>query len=903
MEDNASKNKTRKLTSLFKLPLHYAAFKLYIKRGNLSGAYRNLKKLAPVYKRSPAYQNRLSKLAFRQKLWKQSLDHINAVINLTDENTALKLYKRKAECLIKLGESAKAISCLDAYLQVNPNDSHAWFMQANEYTRLQQWEGAANSFEAYLRLQPEDSIVSYQLGECYFKLNKTRHAEAHFEQTTKNCDSKCVGQSLAFAYYMLGLMQLMNNKPQSATSSFNKAVKQDQKLKSKRFGIGVFHEHFKQWKYALEAYKDRLSQNDRDAELQFKIASMLDGINQPGQALSYYENALKLDKVRSPWNFALANCYDQLKDYENAAKWYKNAIARQEKHRPGNYRRLGHALSQLGEMKGALEAYKEAELFSCPSTIDEGFYKKNITKARVRYAISYEHYSIDNKMIFYESLDGARIMGNPYAIFKYIYNHIDFNEYTHVWVIRSFDVIPDELRAKDNIIFVKKGSDAYFRYISSAKYLICNNIFSDYIVRKPDQFYLQTSHGIFYKTVGRDSSGTPLGVAGGTRNLLQATHIIVPNEYMAEKQPKSYSIKGISSGQIAKIGYPRIDITINASDDVKHQIMSKLKLEPSKKTVFYAPTWRGSSKTSNWFDSAKLVADLKMLAELDVNLIFRSHTESDHLLKNVKLPDNIIVPPPDIQTNELLSIADILITDYSSVFFDFIVTERPIIHYLHDVEEYARERGLNLTEDELPGSVVKTGDQLVASVVDNLNNDSPSSRYLAAKKRFCPYDDGRSTERIVRWFFLEDDRDINFVHEEKLAKSWLCLGGMLSEKSSIESLVSKLNELVQDGNVVSIMLNKGLERDKDKLRMLNELKSNINLIIHAGVMPTTLEEASAIEYFNLNGKFINKKMELVYKYSFNREVRRLFGDSQFDEVVNYETDSNYWNALRDSIQR
>src|SRR5699024_11696920 len=265
--------------------------------------------------------------------------------------------------------------------------------------------------------------------------------------------------------------------------------------------------------------------------------------------------------------------------------------------------------------------------------------------------------------------------------------------------------------------FVKKGSDAYFKYICSAKYLICNSTFVPYVVRKPDQLYLQTSHGIFYKTVGHDSAKTPVGVAGSTRNLLQATHIIVPNEYMAEKQPKSYSIKDINSGDIAKIGYPRIDVTLNITDDMKQQIGAKLGIDLAKKIVVYAPTWRGT-KSDSRFDSTKLIQDLKMLSELDVNVVFRGHPISCSLLKKVKLPENILVPTPDILTNELLGLADILISDYSSVFFDFIVTERPIIHYLYYVDDYTRDRCYNLSEDELPGSVAKTSEQLVASVAN-----------------------------------------------------------------------------------------------------------------------------------------------------------------------------------------
>src|SRR5699024_1688750 len=156
----------------------------------------------------------------------------------------------------------------------------------------------------------------------------------------------------------------------------------------------------------------------------------------------------------------------------------------------------------------------------------------------------------------------------------------------------------------------------------------------------------------------------------------------------------------------------------------------KLTLNPEKKTVFYAPTWRGSSKSSNRFDSNKLISDLKMLATLDANVIFRGHTVTNRLLKDVTFPKNIILPTPDIQTNEILSIADVLISDYSSVFFDFIPTERPIVHYLYDLEEYTKERDLNLKEDELQCKIAKTNNQLVEIVIENPEHKEQNDQYL-----------------------------------------------------------------------------------------------------------------------------------------------------------------------------
>lgn len=900
MKGNVKIKKDGKFTKLYDLFVRYIALKVYTRNQNTPGMYRNLQKLKPMYKNKPSYYYRLSKLAYQQKMWKQSLDYIDTAIGLSNDNSVTEFHLFKANILIHLGESSKAISCLNKYLATNPTDAQAWSMLANEYMKISKWEKAIDSLKTHLKWLPKESTSMFQLAECYRNLNDYQKAEIYYKKTANNIEQQSNRQLVLTSYYWLGCMQIINN-PDRASKSFEKVIKLDRELKSQRFGIGVFHEQYKQWDYAIEAYKEQLLNGDEHAELYFKLASLLDKLYMHEEALKYYEKALELDKVRSEWHYSLALCYEKTKDYQNAMIWYRSAIARKLQHSPGYYRRLGFVLDQLGELREALVAYKEAELFNKPNVINNNFYKKNIKKSKVRYAISYEHYSINNNMVFYESLSGARMMGNPYSIFESIVNDNDFNNFIHVWVVNSFQVIPDEFRSMNNIIFVKKDSDAYFKYITSAKYLICNSTFQPYVVRKKDQLYLQTSHGIFYKTVGRDSASTPIGVAGSTRNLLQATHIIVPNEYMAEKQPKSYSIKGINNGEIAKIGYPRIDVTLNATEEDKQKIISKLQVTTSKKIVLYAPTWRGSTKSDNRFDSTKLIYDLKMLAELDANIVFRGHTITNKLLKGVEIPDNVIIPPPDIQTNELLSVADVLISDYSSVFFDYLVTEKPVIHYLYDVDVYTKERGLNLSEDELPGTVAKNSEQLVYEVANKLKNDKPSSHYLAVKNRFCPYDDGRSAERIIKWLFYDDYRNISFVNHTNNANSYLYLGGKLTGNIEIPKFVDKLNELQQNGDVISLLLSHELSKDKKIRSMLSKVNLDVNLIVHDKNMPTTLEEAFAINYYESNGKFINNRMETSYKQVYKREGRRLFGDSQFDQIVNCENDSSHYNALGENI--
>src|SRR5699024_8396581 len=342
---------------------------------------------------------------------------------------------------------------------------------------------AIRCLEYYLEAKPSNPFCSYKLGECYLNINLSEQAEYYYNIAIENLDTESNNPPLDQIYYKLGLTQMKNNKYAEADKSFSKAIKHDRKLKSHRFGIGVFHEHYKQWKFAVTAYESKLKNSAKDAKLYFKLAELLDKIKKPEEALIYYENARQLDQSQSKWHYRLAHCYEQVGNYPNAAKWYKTAIIRQQSHSPGNYRRLAFVLRKMGKNKEALEAYSEADLFRKSSIVSKETYDVNIKKNEIRYAISYEHYPVVNNMIFYESLSGGRVMGNPYAIFEQVYSDSNFKNYIHIWAIRSFSVIPDDLKDKENIIFVKKNSDAYLRYISSAKYLICNSTFSEYFVR------------------------------------------------------------------------------------------------------------------------------------------------------------------------------------------------------------------------------------------------------------------------------------------------------------------------------------------------------------------------------------------------------------------------------------
>lgn len=197
-------------------------------------------------------------------------------------------------------------------------------------------------------------------------------------------------------------------------------------------------------------------------------------------------------------------------------------------------------------------------------TTGHDFWKKKLRDAedlKTRQAEYNEAVPTNPKVIFYESMSGARMMDSPYALFARIYDDPAFREYHYVWSVRAQDLVPDELKAEPRITFVTRNTDAHMYFLALAGSIIGNSLLPDHFVRKADQKYLNTWHGIAYKALGR-TEDSPLGAAGSVYNLLQATHVLTPCPFMTETELSRFSLRGVFSGSMAEIGYPRQDLTM-----------------------------------------------------------------------------------------------------------------------------------------------------------------------------------------------------------------------------------------------------------------------------------------------------------------------------------------------------
>lgn len=521
---------------------------------------------------------------------------------------------------------------------------------------------------------------------------------------------------------------------------------------------------------------------------------------------------------------------------------------------------------------------------------------------------------VNRRVIFYETMSGARMGDNPYGIFEYLRSHPSYGEFVHVWSFDGTEAIPDRYRHLPDVVFARRGSASYAYFLATAGRIVGNANLPGFFTRRPEQQYLNTWHGIPYKALGRNTPKARFGNPAGTATFNKATHVLTPCEFMTDAVASAYSMSGVSNSTIAETGYPRVDLTLNPARRDLSRLSHVYGTEDPKvlgdlrPRVLYAPTWRADND-EDVVDTDQLIDDLKALAGLDIQLMYRGHHRMNRLIKDSSVSDfigDVIIPPHDISSNDLMTVVDILITDYSSIFFDFLPTGRPIVQYLYDLEDYGRSRGLNLELDDLPGDVAQTREELLSSVeslataiteagpdADHVHNPLQGERYKRAQNRFCPREDGHSSERAVDFFINNEAANVP-THSPRdgrpTAAFWA--GDLPKGPDSSEFL----QELIESGRSSAeqtvLVIDRTAPVDRTLLKEIKGLGDSISTISYVpeglSVLSSEAEEYdsfTAIENLSSESAKSLIAKSRVLKGLFAHEYRRRLDDAQFDRVV------------------
>lgn len=318
----------------------------------------------------------------------------------------------------------------------------------------------------------------------------------------------------------------------------------------------------------------------------------------------------------------------------------------------------------------------------------------------------------DEKLILFNSYGGKKIDDSPLAIFYKMQDDERFSGYRMVWAVQE----PDKFNNMEGIEIVKTDSFRYFLYALKAKIWITNSSMERGLsFKKNNTICLNTWHGTTIKKMGIDIQDDNQSFRSKTN--VCADIMLAQSQYDIDIFSHAFELP---KERFRCIGLPRNDMLANYSKADVSSIKKKLGISEDKKVLLYAPTFREYTKGKD----SEVILDIPIkLAYWQEKLgteyvvLFRAHYEVARHMEVSESPLFIDVSTyPNL--NELMIISDALISDYSSIYFDYSIMNKPMYCYAYDYEQYMSKRGMYLNlRDELPCEMHQNEESLLADIL------------------------------------------------------------------------------------------------------------------------------------------------------------------------------------------
>lgn len=344
----------------------------------------------------------------------------------------------------------------------------------------------------------------------------------------------------------------------------------------------------------------------------------------------------------------------------------------------------------------------------------------------------------DPKLILFSSFAGKKFNDSPKVLFDAMKDDPFFSGYKLVWAFEhpeKFDI--------EGAKSIKIDTPDYFLTALKSKAWICSvNIERGLHFKKKGTIYVNTWHGAGTKKIGNACAGRKDYDFSGVDMML------VQSNFEREIFERDFKCRPES---IRMVGFPRNDelFSISKDEKKKEELRKQFGIPEGKKVILYAPTWRDSQDggLSYKFEAPMDINRWKREFSEEYVMLFRMHTfttifnmEYDDFARNVSSYDNL---------NHILAIADVVITDYSTIVYDSAVARKPFVCWGFDYDRYYQERGFYYDLNEVyPGGVLKTEDEVISRIKDVINGKD-SSLFEAFRTKYIEAG-GNSVQEIIK---------------------------------------------------------------------------------------------------------------------------------------------------------
>lgn len=312
----------------------------------------------------------------------------------------------------------------------------------------------------------------------------------------------------------------------------------------------------------------------------------------------------------------------------------------------------------------------------------------------------------------------------------------------------KIDILEDE-----NTKIIKTRTFKHLYYLATSKYWITNNHYYHFLPKPKGTIMINTWHALgAFKKFGIDSAKVEKDKERFIKDSKNIDYLLVSSKELKEIYSKALNVE---KNKILSLGIPRTDVLFDSEhmEIVKKEFFNLYKDLKKKNIILYAPTFRDDEK--EYFN---MQLDLKLLKE---NLgegsviLLKLHPIIRHKFEIPKELEGFVIDVSKVSINKLMIISDMLITDYSSVIFEYSLLDKPIIFFAYDYEKYKNNlRNFYFGYEEfIPGKMLKTSEEVLKEIHEGMKSSYDKELIREFSKRFCEYTDGKSTKRFINYFF------------------------------------------------------------------------------------------------------------------------------------------------------
>ena len=507
-------------------------------------------------------------------------------------------------------------------------------------------------------------------------------------------------------------------------------------------------------------------------------------------------------------------------------------------------------------------------------------------RVRSRYFWYRDHISLKEHWVLLESAKGGTPGDNIAVMLSELASNPQYKEFRlflagEETLVKERKEYLKDLGLSDRVTLLSIGTSFYYKVLATAKYLVNDDSFIYLFTKRPGQIYLNLWHGTPLMTLGRSKKHDHAIIGNEQKNFFDADWLLCPNEYTRECFLEDYSLSNFSKGKLWMTGYPRNEILL------RHELTEKMReihgLE-SKQVIAYLPTWRNN--TPEQTKEIRTENLLKILEQWDALLseeqvVYMNQHPTNKLEVDFSQYKHIR-PFPKGSIYEFLMAADVLVTDYSSVMFDHLLTGKKIILFTHDREYYERVRGLHMELSELPFPKVEAVPELMKELA--LPKQYEDGALL---QRFCPWDTVGVTKALCGKLLFGEESSL--IEEREIPyngkKNVLLYVGTFGKNGLTASAVNLLNNLdLAKHNYAVVYYMGDMKYHPEFIRVVPDQVARYGVYFYRSV--TYLEKICYTLWKEFDKVPYWMAQKAITRLS-KRESERMFGSLRLDTVVQF----------------